>query len=110
MGSRANYLHVRPDGTHRLLYSHWGGQRVDTDLFGGPAALIRLLDSLRDDVGWLDDRWAEGGVVIDERRRELKWFGGELVPISRKVGRPDGGAGWTSASSGSTWSSSSLHV
>jgi hypothetical protein len=86
MGSRINYVLVEPGG-HRIFYSHWGALSVERDVFWGPAATLRFIDSQEPAEGLLDDVWAEGGVLLDTTRRELVLWGGEElhadVPLRR---------------------------
>jgi hypothetical protein len=88
MGSRANYVIVDDEG-RRLYYSHWGAQQVDVQLAGGWLPAVQFVEAQQrrspapddPDTGWLDDRWAEGGALIDLRRRHLLFFGGfEFMP------------------------------
>ncbi|WP_329178129.1 hypothetical protein [Streptomyces sp. NBC_01477] len=84
MGARANYVVVR-GGTWTLHHSHWGANRVATDLAYGPAAAIRCVranpqvdaDRRTSPEGWLDDVWCEGAALVDTDRRVLLWFSGE---------------------------------
>lgn len=78
MGSRINYVLVEPGG-YLLFYSHWGGQSVDRDAFWGPAATLRFVAAQRPSEGWLDDIWAEGGLLVDPARRVLRLWGGEEI-------------------------------
>jgi hypothetical protein len=83
VGSRANYVVVDDEG-RRLYYSHWGAQQVDVHLSAGWLQAVRFVEAQRccepaaDDpaADWLDDRWGEGGALIDLRRRHLLFFGG----------------------------------
>lgn len=88
MGQRCNLVIVR-DGDWRLYYDHWAANRLDAELFFGPAAataFIEARDPQPDRRDWLDEVWAEGGAVIDHDKRALIWYGGEdiLYDIPRR--------------------------
>ncbi|MBT9589069.1 hypothetical protein IV102_37395 [bacterium] len=78
MGQRANYAMVTATG-YQLYYSHWGANVVDMDLFWGPEAARDFIGSQTPTEDWLDERWCEGGVVMDSAQRRLLLFGGEDV-------------------------------
>jgi hypothetical protein len=81
MGSRANYVIVTEDG-YELYYTHWGAQKIDYDFCWGPEraiAFIRQHDRVEPPNGWLDDRWAEGVVLVDPSKRLLLLDGGEEI-------------------------------
>jgi len=84
MGSRANFI-ILDDSGLELYYDHWGAQGLALDLlFDGPGETLRRVRSMtRCDPGnpdhWLDDRWAEGGLVMDLRAKTLRWFDFESV-------------------------------
>ncbi|WP_412517666.1 hypothetical protein K8Z49_04525 [Actinomadura madurae] len=82
MGARANYVLIDADGLS-LHYSHWGADGVCSALVAGPEAARRFIaaqhrcaDPARD---WLDDRWAEGGAVVDHTARRLVFYGDQLM-------------------------------
>jgi hypothetical protein len=77
MGSRANYVIVDEQGW-RLYYSHWGAARIHAQLAAGPTYARRFIEEQQrcEPAGWLDDMWAEGGVVMDAAARRLLFFGG----------------------------------
>jgi hypothetical protein len=80
MGQRANLVIVE-NGGYSLFYSHWRASTLDRDLFWGPhyaEAFIRAQERV-DDAGWLNDIWAEGGVVLDQQAKVLLFFGGEDI-------------------------------
>ena len=82
VGQRANLLVVERPGSYELYYSHWRANALDQDLFWGPEvalASIRAHVSVAEGAEWLDERWCEGGAVLDLARRHLLWFGGEDV-------------------------------
>ncbi len=88
MGQRANLIIVG-DGGYDLFYSHWAANRLDKDLFWGPAhalAFVRAQRSRAEGAEWLDEKWAEGGAVIDTVRSRLLWWGGEdaLYDVPRR--------------------------
>lgn len=75
---RANLV-VVAGGRRRLWYGHWLARDLEQLLLAGPD-LEALADGLTpvpeadDPAHWLDDVWAEGGVVADVDRRVLTWF------------------------------------
>lgn len=76
MGSRANYIIIE-NSVQSLFFTHWGGQRIDVDLFWGPEislAFVRTLEPARE---LLDSVWCEGAAYINADTRELMLFGGE---------------------------------
>lgn len=78
MGQPANLVIVQ-DGAFELYYSHWCANTLPGSLFWGAkyaAAFIRA-QSKADSNDWLDDIWAEGGVVLDSEKKVLLFFGGE---------------------------------
>lgn len=78
MGQRANLVIVKQGG-YDLYYSHWCANTLPGDLFWGPQHAISFIEA-QTKVGntdWLDDIWAEGGVVVDEEKKVLLFFGGE---------------------------------
>jgi hypothetical protein len=80
MGQRANRLLVS-NSTYRLFYCHWCANTLDRDLFWGPehAVAFTLQQQAVGEGGWLDDKWAEGGAVIDTDRRFPLFYGGEDI-------------------------------
>lgn len=80
MGSRANYVIVDEQGW-RLYYSHWGAARVDAQLAAGPAYARRFIEQQQPcaQTDWLDNFWAEGGVLMDTVARRLLLFGGSEI-------------------------------
>ena len=78
MGQRANYALVTATGYH-LYYSHSGANVIDLDLFWGPEAARDFISSQTPTQDWLDQRWCEGGAVLDSTQRRLLLFGGEDV-------------------------------
>ncbi len=79
MGQRCN-LAILEGGQFELYYDHWAANRLDVELFWGPEiarAFIKQRDP--DPNSWLDDRWCEGGCVLDFDTKHLLWYGGESV-------------------------------
>lgn len=77
MGQRANLVIVPEGGRYELYYSHWRANTLDSDLFWGPAVALDFIRRQQPTTEWLDERWCEGGAVMDLPRRHLLWFGGE---------------------------------
>jgi hypothetical protein len=80
MGQRANLLIVR-NQSYELYYSHWCANTLPVSLFWGEQYAIRFIELQKrvDESGWLDDKWAEGGAVLDVERKVLLFYGGEDV-------------------------------
>lgn len=80
MGQRANLLIVR-NQSYTLYYSHWCAYTLPVSLFWGEQYAIRFIELQKrvDESGWLDDKWAEGGAVLDLERRVLLFYGGEDI-------------------------------
>ncbi|MFD0263368.1 hypothetical protein ACFVH7_34430 [Kitasatospora indigofera] len=76
MGDRANVVVVRGSGTHELYRTGWA-VGIDLDLVDGPAAVLATLPELRQDGWWLDDRTAQGGLLLDLGRKVLLFFAWE---------------------------------
>ncbi|MBX3064141.1 MAG: hypothetical protein KF726_14280 [Anaerolineae bacterium] len=64
---------------YQLYYCHLCANSLDFDLFWGPEYAIPFVQKQHevDADGWLNNQWAEGGVVIDMTRQVLILFGGE---------------------------------
>jgi hypothetical protein len=105
MGQRANIV-VIEHGAQELYYCHWCASSLPADLFWGPDQAVAFARAQQDaralgpgvpmrraDLssrtaaeprepraqGWLDERWAEGGAVIDlDQKLLLLWGGQEL--------------------------------
>src|SRR5262245_51472052 len=87
MGHRANLVLVDGEG-YRLFYCHWCAITIPTDVFWGPEYAIPFIKKQPEEdkeSGWLDDVWAEGGVLADTARRYLLLWGGQLydIPVRR---------------------------
>jgi hypothetical protein len=89
MGHRANLLLVDETG-YTLYYCHWCGKSIPEDVFWGPQYAIPFIRQQREvnvADGWLDDVWAEGGVLVDISRHTLLLWGGESlsydIPLRR---------------------------
>ena len=80
MGQRANLLIVR-NQSYTLYYSHWCAYTLPVSLFWGEQYAIRFIELQKqvDETGWLDDKWAEGGAVLDLERRVLLFYGGSDI-------------------------------
>ncbi len=88
MGQRANLIIVR-EGGYDLYYSHWAANRLDKDLFWGPAhalAFARASAKHGRRCGMAREKWAEGGAVLHTVRSRLVWSGGEdaLYDVGRR--------------------------
>lgn len=88
MGQRANLILVR-NGTYELYYSHWCANTLSSDLFWGPEETLSFIEGQQPTEEWLDDRWAEGGVIMDIDQKLLLWYGGEDImydiPLKRQL-------------------------
>ncbi|MNI04878.1 hypothetical protein D3C73_578160 [compost metagenome] len=88
MGQRANLILVR-NGSYQLYYNHWCANRLDEELFWGPEESLAFIESQNLTEEWLDDRWAEGGVLMDIDHQVLLWYGGENIlydiPLRRQL-------------------------
>ncbi|WP_019420741.1 WD40 repeat domain-containing protein [Paenibacillus sp. OSY-SE] len=88
MGQRANLILVR-NGSYELYYSHWCANTLPRDLFWGPEETLSFIEGQQPAEGWLDDRWAEGGVIMDMDHQVLLWYGGEDImydiPLRRQL-------------------------
>ncbi|NGP59181.1 hypothetical protein FLT15_12690 [Paenibacillus thiaminolyticus] len=88
MGQRANLIVVR-NGSYQMYYTHWCANTLPRDLFWGPEEALAFIESQQLTEEWLDDRWAEGGVIIDLDQNVLLWYGGEDimydVPLRRQL-------------------------
>jgi hypothetical protein len=84
MGSRANLVLVT-SYEYQLYYCHWCGQTIPGEVFwGADVAIPYVLQQRRvetDENGWLNDVWAEGGVLIDVARKVVLVWGGEDIYI-----------------------------
>ncbi|WGU96326.1 hypothetical protein QJQ58_08845 [Paenibacillus dendritiformis] len=78
MGQRANLIVVR-NGSYQLYYSHWCANTLPRDLFWGPEETLAFMESQQPVEEWLDDRWAEGGAIMDIDHKVLLWYGGEDI-------------------------------
>src|SRR5262245_39783524 len=81
MGHRANYVLIEGQQPH-IHFSRWGALSIPAVLVAGPEATISYVRNLTPDDELLDDVWAEGGMLLQVDRRELRFFGG--VEIYRK--------------------------
>ena len=81
VGQRANLVLGNRSG-YELFYSHRRANTLDADLFWGPdraLEFIRRHGAVTEGADWLDEIWAEGGVVLDLDARHVLFFGGEDV-------------------------------
>lgn len=80
MGQRANLIIIR-NTAYELFYSHWCANTLPNDLFWGEAYALKFIEMQArvDESGWLDDVWAEGGAVLDLKRKKLILYGGEEI-------------------------------
>lgn len=84
MGHRANLVVVDRDGW-RLYYSHWAANGVYRQIAAGPDAALAFVRAQGEVVEWLDDVWAEGGLVVDTVERRLVWYGNDtMVELPRR--------------------------
>jgi hypothetical protein len=82
MGHRANLILVQ-NNQHRLFYCHWCSNTLTSDLFWGPEYAVPFIERQRpiDEDGWLDEVWAEGGVVLDMDHSVLLFWGEEDISM-----------------------------
>lgn len=77
MGQRANLILVE-NGSYRLFYDHWCANTMERDLFWGPQHAREFILAHKEceinDQNWLDEKWAEGGVVLDLDKQHLLLF------------------------------------
>jgi hypothetical protein len=66
-------------GERVLHYSHWAAASLARDLFWGPEHALRFARRQQRLDQWLDERWCEGGAVLDADARSLVLFGGPEV-------------------------------
>lgn len=78
MGQRANLVVVQGGGWC-LYYDHWCANRLDVELFWGPADALRFIEQCgpAEPSAWLDEVWCEGAALVDLDHRVLLFFGGE---------------------------------
>jgi hypothetical protein len=74
MGSRLNIARIKDGKLVELTYKHWGADNILGQLARGELPERDEEDDKTD--GWLDDVWAEGGVLLDEDDALLLYFGG----------------------------------
>lgn len=88
MGHRANLI-VVDEKEYHLYYCHWCANTIPRDVFWGSEWALAFIASQKevpkDERGWLDDVWAEGGVLVDLQAKHLLLWGGEDL----KFGIPD---------------------
>lgn len=74
----------------RLYYSHWAANGIYRRLAAGPDAALAFVEAQHRTDEWLDDTWAEGGVLVDTVARRLVWYGNDVMidlPVRRAFGR-----------------------
>lgn len=78
MGQRANLVIVH-NNDYELYYNHWCANSMPEKVFWGPMHTRQFIENQEkvSKTEWLDDIWAEGGVVMDLDRQHLLFFGGE---------------------------------
>ncbi len=90
MGHRANLVLVE-GGSYRLYYCHWCAKSIPNDIFWGPHYAIPFINTQQsvnnDESGWLDEVWAEGGLLVDSDRRYLLLYGGEDLKYDIRLRR-----------------------
>ncbi|WHT18724.1 hypothetical protein N8J89_37405 [Crossiella sp. CA-258035] len=64
----------RPTAAGACAHSHWAANTLETDLLPGPGHAVRLVRAQRPAQEWLDQRWGEGGLLLDLRRRVVLFF------------------------------------
>ncbi|MBC8059818.1 MAG: hypothetical protein H7Y18_04050 [Clostridiaceae bacterium] len=65
-----------------MYYSHWCANTLPRDIFWGPKHAINFIEiQVKTDFEdwWLDDIWAEGGVIVDIEKKILLMYGGEDI-------------------------------
>ena len=80
MGHRANLI-IADERSYKLFYCHWCAISLAKDLFWGLDYAIEFIYNQErvDESGWLDDAFAEGGVVIDIYNKVLLFFEGDYL-------------------------------
>lgn len=78
VGHRACYA-VIEDRTPAFYYSHWGALTTPQVVLAGPEETITYIRHLESHTGLLDNRWAEGGILIDLDSRVLMFYGGQAI-------------------------------
>ncbi|PWW04887.1 hypothetical protein DFQ01_106172 [Paenibacillus cellulosilyticus] len=80
MGQRANLI-ILQNNRYELYYSHWCANTLPHDLFWGEQYAIPYIrmQTRVNESDWLDDVWAEGGVVVDLDQKTMLLYGGEDI-------------------------------
>lgn len=80
MGQRANLV-LTDEKDYQLFYCHWCANSITQNVFWGPQSTIAYIQQQRSvpKTEWLDDVWAEGGVVVDVSQRHMLIYGGEDI-------------------------------
>ncbi|MEM9775675.1 MAG: hypothetical protein AAF902_13925 [Chloroflexota bacterium] len=87
MGHRANLIIVNEEG-YELYYCHWCSLAIPNNMFWGPTHARAFIQNQQlEDELWVDNIWAEGGVVYDPIEKVLLFWGGEHllnnIPLRR---------------------------
>ncbi len=89
MGHRANLVIVNDASSYELYYCHWCANHIPHDVFWGPQYALSYIGQQQtvSENHWLDEIWAEGGVLVDLTRQNLLLYGGESlmfdIPLRR---------------------------
>ncbi len=80
MGQRANLV-LADEKDYQLFYCHWCANSLTQSVFWGPQTTIAFIQQQRSvpKTEWLDDVWAEGGVVVDVSQQHMLIYGGEDI-------------------------------
>jgi hypothetical protein len=80
MGHRANLVIVYEDH-YELYYCHWCSSSIPQDVFWGPETTIAYIKNQERVAfdNWLNNTFAEGGVLMDTYRKVLLVYGGQDI-------------------------------
>jgi len=70
MGHRANLVLVNETG-YTIYYCHWCARDILMSLFWGPHTAAAYITQQQAGTSLLDEIWAEGGAIVDYRRKNL---------------------------------------
>lgn len=85
MGQRNNYILIDKEGNNRIAYAHWDAPVLGRKLFYGPEELERYILShleASEEIGLLDDVFAEGGIILDFSQHKVAFWGEEYLDES----------------------------